>query len=663
MGRRGLVATLIIAQALAGAALAASSRPIDLTDIHLLQEVADPAFSPGGTVIAYAVGTANRTDDKPNSDLWTVPWQGGAPRALTETPAISEHQPTYSRDGQWLFFLSDNGQHDDQLWVMPAQGGAARQVSSLPGGVSDYTVSPDGRQLAVIAEVGRSVGHAAGTPPPIVIDRFQFKEDGRDYLDDRRQQLFIVDVATGTATQVTTGDFDHWLPSWSPDGKWIALVSKRSATADRDLNYDVYIVAPQAGAPMRRISTFEGTDVDPYWESRPAWSPDSKKLVWLQSGEDKWIYYAPWQLTVADIETGKVSALARIDRCFYKPRWSADGRFIYALVEQDRDTWLARVDATTGALAYVTGGARFGLDFAVADNGRVTVLDSTNDRPFELSAVESGGLRQLTRHNDWLAGRQLAQVRDISFKSGDHDIHGLLVLPVGYEPGKRYPTILRLHGGPVYQYSHEFMFDWQLYAAHGYAVIGVNPRGSSGRGFDFARAIYGQWGTVDVQDALAAVDHVVAAGVADPDRLGVGGWSYGSILTNYVIASDTRFKAAVSGAGTSNMLANYGHDQYAREYEMELGTPWRNFESYVRNSYPFLHADRIKTPTLFQCAQKDFNVPCLGAEQMFQALRSEGVPTRLVLYPGENHGLVVPSYLEDRLRRNLDWYDRYLRQP
>jgi dipeptidyl aminopeptidase/acylaminoacyl peptidase len=227
--------------------------------------------------------------------------------------------------------------------------------------------------------------------------------------------------------------------------------------------------------------------------------------------------------------------------------------------------------------------------------------------------------------------------------------------------GQRYPTILRVHGGPVYQFSHEFMPDWQTYAAQGYAVLAINPRGSSGRGFDFSRAIYADWGNRDAKDLLEGMDKLVADGIADPDRLGIGGWSYGGILTNSVIAQSTRFQAAISGAGASNMYAMYGHDQYIREYEIELGQPWKNLELYDRASYPFLHADRIRTPTLFQCAAEDANVPCLGAEQMYQALRSQNVPTALMIFPGENHQLVVPSYLSTRLARNLDWYERYLK--
>ncbi|MEX0644981.1 MAG: alpha/beta fold hydrolase, partial [Parvularculaceae bacterium] len=203
--------------------------------------------------------------------------------------------------------------------------------------------------------------------------------------------------------------------------------------------------------------------------------------------------------------------------------------------------------------------------------------------------------------------------------------------------------------------------DWQVYAANGYVVLAVNPRGSSGRGFDFARSIYADWGGRDVKDVHAAIDAFVEMGIADPDKLGAAGWSYGGILTNALIASDARFKAAVSGAGMSNFLGGYGADQYAFEYEAELGTPWDNVDVWRRVSFPFFKAERIKTPTLFQCASADFNVPCIGSEQMYLTLRSLGVPTRLVVYPDETHEISTPSYLEDRLTRNLEWFGRYLK--
>jgi len=228
------------------------------------------------------------------------------------------------------------------------------------------------------------------------------------------------------------------------------------------------------------------------------------------------------------------------------------------------------------------------------------------------------------------------------------------------QPAIGYPTIVVLHGGPVYQYSHEFSFDRQLYANNGYVVVSINPQGSSGRGFDFARAIYADWGNKDSSDILTGLDQLQTKGLVDPNRIGVEGWSYGGMLTHYLIARDTRFKAAVSGAGATNVFATFGHDMYIREYLYELGAPWDNMAAYQRLSQPFLQANKIKTPTLFQCTQLDFNVPCIGAEQMFQSLKILNIPTRLVIYPDQYHGLDIPSYIEDRLQRNLNWFNQYL---
>jgi len=262
-----------------------------------------------------------------------------------------------------------------------------------------------------------------------------------------------------------------------------------------------------------------------------------------------------------------------------------------------------------------------------------------------------------------MASVKLGATEEISFDSKDGTrINGFAVKPPDYRPGRRYPTLLWIHGGPVSQYANSFSMPWQVFASHGYVVLGVNPRGSSGRGEKFATAIYADWGNKDAEDVLAAVDYAVAEGLADPDRLGIGGWSYGGMLTNYVIAKDTRFKSATSGASISNILAGYGTDMYVREYEAELGKPWQNLDVWLRNSYPFLHADRIKTPTLFQCGASDFNVPLLNSEQMYQALRSLGVETQLVIYPDQFHGLTKPSYLRERMQRYLDWHGKFLQQ-
>ena len=633
-------------------------------DLARLADVAEPALSPDGEHVAYSVTTTNLDADRRTSDLWRVRFDGRERVQLTRTPEHSEWQPRWAPDGSSLAFLSDRGGEDatTQVWLLPAGAGEARKLTDFPAGIEDYAWSPDGTRLAIIArDPERPVGEAKPkSAPPIVIDRYWFKEDGIGYLGGRRQHLHVFDLATGKSELLTPGAHDEYLPAWSPDGQRIAYVTKRGEDPDRHSNWDIYVIEARAGATERRLTSFEGGDLIPDLESRPAWSPDGMRIAYLQGGEDKDLYYAPYQLAVLDVANGTTTLPAPIDRSFAKPRWSKDGRSVYALIEQSRVTNLWRVSLEDGRVTPLTSGPRFDVDFDVAGE-RLVVLGGGDDRPAEIAAVERRGLRPLTSHNDWLAQKRLARVEDIVFRSADGtEIHGFLVKPVDYVAGRRYPTILRIHGGPVYQFSHEFMPDWQAYAAAGFAVVATNPRGSSGRGFDFARAIYADWGNKDVQDVLAGVDHVVALGVADPERLGVGGRSYGGILTNYVIASDQRFKAAVSGAGASNFIALYGHDMYTRDYDIELGFPWTNRATWDRLSYPFLHADRIVTPTLFYCTEKDFNVPCVGSEQMYQALRTRDVPTQLVIYPGEHHALTVPSYLRDRLVRLIGWYGRWL---
>jgi dipeptidyl aminopeptidase/acylaminoacyl peptidase len=364
-----------------------------------------------------------------------------------------------------------------------------------------------------------------------------------------------------------------------------------------------------------------------------------------------------------DVAGGEPRALARaLDRSKLEPRWAPDGRSVYVLVEDDRNQHLARISLGDDRLERVLDGRREAWDYDVGPDGRIAVLDSTPEAPPEIYTLQRGRLRALSRQNDaWLAGRQLGAVEETSFRSPDGtEVRGLIVKPPGFVPGRRYPAILDLHGGPVAQHGNGFWLYHQVLASAGYLVILPNPRGSSGRGQAYALAIWADWGNKDGQDVLAAVDHAVALGLVDPLRLGVGGWSYGGILTNQVIARDGRFKAAYSGAGLGNALAGYGTDMYVREYEAELGTPWEHPDAYLRNSRPLIEAGRIATPVLFLCGENDFNVPLLHSEQMYQALRSRGVDTQLVIYPDQHHSLDVPSYLEDRTQRILDWYGKHL---
>jgi dipeptidyl aminopeptidase/acylaminoacyl peptidase len=283
--------------------------------------------------------------------------------------------------------------------------------------------------------------------------------------------------------------------------------------------------------------------------------------------------------------------------------------------------------------------------------------------PSEVFVLEGGALKQVTATNKaFLDEVRLADYEEAQFRSADGTpVETFLVKPPGFASEMKHPALLWIHGGPVAQHDRSFDFAAQLFAAHGYVVVLPNPRGSSGYGQEFSRAIFADWGNKDAQDVLAAVDHAVAQGYVDPERLGVGGWSYGGILTNYVISRTGRFKAAISGAGGALWPALYGHDHYQLEYEVELGLPWKNREVWERLSSPWYNVEKITTPTLFMGGAEDWNVPILGSEQMYQALRRLGRKTQLVVYPDQHHGIRKPSYQKDRYQRWLSWYGRYVK--
>jgi dipeptidyl aminopeptidase/acylaminoacyl peptidase len=639
-----------------------SARSFQLEDFDNVIDLGSPAIAPNGEWIAYTVTSVNTKADAKATDIWCVSWDGKKRVAITKTPKQNEWSPLWSPDGKWLAFLSDRNSRTTQVWVVPSDGGKAREVTQMPAGVKEFVWSPDSKQLALIAEDEPHDAIPGAALQPIVTDRFYFKDDERGYLGDRYSHVYVFDIASKRTQQITRGAHDEQLLSWSPDGKWLAYVTKRIDRAldpDRHINFDIYIVAPESGAVEKQITTFTGIDSDPYWVTTPAWSPDSKALAYLQGGEQKWTNYAPSQLAIVDIDSRQSRLPAQLDRNFYKAKWSTDGKFVYTLVEQSRNTYLAKIDVQSGDVKYLTSGKRFDVDVDVVSD-RVALLGGDDSHPPQLSAIDPS-LRLLADHNDWLRNVELALVEDMDVNvAGGAQLHAMLLRPVSANPGERLPTIVKLHGGPVYQFSHEFISEWQYLAAQGFAVVLPNPRGSSGRGFEFAKAIFADWGKQDSDDVIAILEHVTKIGVADPSRVAVGGWSYGGMLTNYVIARYPRFKAAFSGAGSGNALSLYGHDQYVREVEFELGKPWEHLDRYLNLSDPFIHADRIKTPTLFLCAQLDFNVPCLGAEQMYQALQSQKIPTRLIVYPEEHHSLERPSFVRHRAKSYVEWIRRFI---
>ena len=647
-------------------------RPLQPEDITRLRAVGDPQLSPDGTAVAYTVGTMDLAKDKRASNLWLARWDGSENRALTSGENQQTH-PRWSPDGKTLAFLSSrtDEHEDDQVWLLPVAGGEAERVTEIKGGVEDFAWSPDSKRLVLVVQdpdPRDPEGHEKDkkTVPPLVIDRFQFKQDKEGYLTDRYRHLRLLDLGTRKVENLTEGKHDDVLPAWSPGGQEIAFVTKRGADPDRTENWDVYVIAAQTGAQERQLTTSPENDGIPDAECAPAWSPDGQAIAYLHGADPKKIEYGVNTLAVIPAKGGEARVLtAALDRNVIQPRWSADGKSIWVLVEDDGEQNPHQIPLKDGdpfEEEPLQAVRRDVTVYSLSASGHMVALASTPERPFEVYAVEGANLRPLSKQNaDLLARLKLARTEETRFKSADGtEVHGFLVHALDAPTDRKGPALLRPHGGPQSQYAYAFNFEAQLFAAHGYAVILPNPRGSTGRGEQFALGIYGAWGSVDVQDDLAAVDDAVARGIADPDKLGVGGWSYGGISTNYLVASTTRFKAATSGASSANMLATYGTDEYIRDLQSEFGPPWKDTGKWLAFSYAFLHADRIKTPTLFLCGESDFNVPLLNSEQMYQALRVLDVPTELVIYPGQFHGLTKPSYLVDRLKRYLDWYAKWM---
>jgi dipeptidyl aminopeptidase/acylaminoacyl peptidase len=651
-------------------AFAQTPRVLKPENFAQLRDVDEPNISPDGNLICYVVKAADMEKDKRPGNLWLAKWDGSENRALTFGIKGQNH-PRWSLDGKWIGFLSgrEDDNEENQVWLLPIGGGEAEKLTAVKGGVEDFAWSPDSKRIAIVVHdpdprEPEKKEKEKKTVPPLVIDRLFFKKDVDGYLTQRYSHLQLLDLATRKIQPLTSGKHDDLWPAWSPDGKEIAFVTKRGDDPDRTENWDVWAISSEPGAKERQVTTSPEADPHPEWDSAPAWSPDGKWIAYIHGGDPKKIEYAVHSLAIVPAAGGQAKILTeKLDRNVVQPFWEPGGKSIYAVLENDGAQNLVRIPIDGGALEPVTNGRRKVTAYNVSRNGNVIVRASTPERPYEIFAVEGDKLRDLTNQTEaFLKDLRVARVDETKFKSADGtEIHGFVVHPLdGGATGSKSPALLRPHGGPQSQYACEFQFEAQLFAANGYTVILPNPRGSTGRGEKFAMGIYADWGHRDVEDDLAAVDDAVARGLADPDRLGVGGWSYGGISTNYLIATTTRFKAATSGASISNVMAGYGTDQYIRDYENELGVPWKNSETWMRISYPFLHADKIKTPTLFLCGEADFNVPLLNSEQMYEALRSQTIPTELVIYPGQNHGLRKPSYIIDRYKRYLDWYDKWI---
>tara|TARA_B000000475_G_scaffold270874_1_gene267390 strand:- start:100 stop:1854 length:1755 start_codon:yes stop_codon:yes gene_type:complete len=574
-----------------------------------------------------------------------------------------------SSNSKSIFFISSgiraSGEEDNQIWSLNLSNRIKKQLTDFDGDISDYDISRDGETIAFIGNKNNEEESNKETSPPIVIDRYQFKRDYDGYLENEWDHLFLFNTKSRQIRQITSGQRDYSYPSISPDGKSIAYVTKEG-DFDRHNNWDIFIKNIENSGDAKRLTFHDGPDSSPDAGSRPQWSPDGTKIAYIYGGEHSMLWYALNEVSVLDVETGETDFVTKVfDRNTYMPKWSENGEKLYFILEDNMKSQLVEYSFTDKTFEKITPEniylSWYSSNYYVAGD-QLIYQSSTVTTPDEIYLSKNGEINPITSVNKgFIENKLVGSTELISFQSFDGlNINGMMIKPHDFDPKKKYPLIIRIHGGPVSQYGRYFDFDWQLFASNGYVVLVTNPRGSSGRGVEFQKSIFANWGIEDSKDISAALDFALDLGYIDENKLGVGGWSYGGMLTNYVIAKDNRFHAATSGAGISNILSGFGHDHYIREYVLELGTPWDNLDAWLNVSDPFFNADEIVTPTLFLVGEEDWNVPLIGSEQMYQALKHLEIPTQLIVYPSEHHGLSKPSYIKDRLERYLDWYEENL---
>jgi len=725
----------------------------DGTDLHqIVVAGTSPRFAPDGSLLAYLH----------ERQIWLLPSGGGEPWQLTGLPDGVDSFD-WAPDSRRIVLVSQETVEallpllpEDQrtdlaevsavaepVGLPPLDAGEwipAEPIAAAEEGDTQDADSNDEDGDAAGAESDPAEGDDAGyrpgawiepvagdaesrRPVPAVITRLQFKADGSGYIGSRPRHLFVAEVpasAQVVAVRRLTGSrYSDGSPQWSPDGRWVAFSSNRTAEPDTNNNSDIWLVAPRGGR-MLRVTISEGDD------GTPRWSPDSTHLMYRHVPRDPAVYANDRLRLVAvnaatpdgggntQFEVGRpVELTAALDRPLgSRASWAQDRASVYVTL-QDRGmvsliqvssglTGLTRegqrrrrpaAAAPAGTSAAIVAGPRAVGEFAVMPGGRqvVAVLSggttppelyrmAMNPRPGAVPMHDPAGhvsptsvppraeLRALTRLNaGWRARVELAEPEPLRFHSSDDTlVEGWLLRPPGYREGLRYPLIVRIRGGPVSQFTWGFSWERQWLAAQGYAVLYLNPRGSSGYGEEFARALWADWGGPDFDDVLAGVDHLITRGIVHPERVGVGGWSYGGILTNYMITRSRRFAAAISGASETDYFSSYGTDDLQRWWEDELGLP---YEAESRARYqqlsPVYSVDQIETPTLFMVGERDFRVPASQSEQMYARLRRRmvdgGPQTGLIVYPGASHSISRPSFIIDRWLRYKAWYDLFLK--
>ena len=657
-------------------AAAGPQRSFTPDDLFKLQGVTDPQISPDGSKIVYVRSSADIMTDKVEPSLWLVDVSTGEQRPLVAGPG-AHMSPRWSPDGKRIAYVSSDGSSAPQLYVLWLASGASVNVTDLPDSPGALAWSPDGRQIAYTMRVpgeGEKLGSQPETRPegaqwaePLqVIDRVTYRFDGAGYLEPGFDHIFVVPADGGAPRQVTFGKFDDGGPlSWTADARRIVFSANRHEDWERDINNsEVYSVDIASGA-IRALTTRQGPD------GGALVSPDGKHIAYL-GYDDVNRSYENSDLYVMNADGSGVRLLTpKLDRSIDALEWAGNNS-LYVQYDDEAQTRVARVGLDGSIKPVVSGltpGGHYdrpytGGSFSVSKGGRIAYTAGTTSHPADLWVSNGGSGRKLTDLNGtWMADKAMAPVRKLAVTAPDgRPIDAWLVTPPGLQPGQRAPLILEIHGGPNTAYAPVFATDYQLYAAHGYAVLYTNPRGSTSYGEEFANLIDRAYPGTDYDDRMAAVDAAVADGVADPDNLFVTGGSGGGVLTAWIVGKTDRFKAAATQKPVINWISEaltMDSTPFTSRYWFDK-KPWEDPMAYWKRS-PLSLVGNVKTPTLVVVGSDDYRTPVSESEQYYAALQIRGVPTAMVKVPGASHGGIAarPSQSAAKASAILAWFDKY----